>query len=606
MGSRIFLNNLTITRSLKILDRRDRKKIYKIILIQNLLAVLDFAGIAAIGIVSVLAIRGFGAKPIGGKVEQITIFLRISNLPLQVQVGILGAFAVLMLVSKTILSIFFSKRILKFLSTRAAVISAELISKLMKQPLLYIQSKSTQQFIWALTAGVTTITIGIIGLTVNLLGDFGLLIVLLTTLFLVNASVAIMACVFFGIVGLSLFKYLNGKARELGFQDSQLNIQSNEKIMEILKSFREIYVKDRQDFYTDEMYKIRFSLAKTQSELAFIPYMSKYVIETSIVIGALVISASQLLISNSVHAFASLSIFLAAGTRIAPAVLRIQQGAINIKSSLGLASPTLELIKEIGNKSKQELVKDVTTLDMTYPGFKGSIRIKKISFRYPQSESLVLNGISMDIEEGQNIAIIGKSGSGKTTLIDVMLGILKPNIGKALISELPPEIAVAKWAGAISYFPQEIFIIDGSIKENVIFGYEKDRFKEEEIWQALRFASLEKMVANSPEGLETKVGENGINLSGGQRQRLGIARAMITKPKLIIMDESTNSLDPQTEEAITRALLLLKGKTTVVTIAHKLSTIKMADYIYYLDNGQITHHGTIKDSEKILDHFNVQ
>lgn len=589
-----------------LLPKEDRKKVLKIAVIQMTLGLLDLLGVALIGALTALAIRGFSSQPVGGRVSKVVNIFGVENYTLQTQIAILGVTAVIVLIGRTLLSIFFTRKILMFLSRKAAEISTALIARLLNQPLLYIQSKTSQQFLWALTAGVTTITVGIIGIGVNLLADITLLILLFIALVTVQPFIAFCSFIFFVGIGIFLFKNLNEKARSLGFTDTKLNIKSNEKIFEIIKSYREIVVRDRRAFYRNEMSEIRSDLAFTQGQLAFIPYVSKYVIETSVVVGALLICALQFTLSTSAHAVTTLSIFLAAGTRIAPAVLRIQQGAVNIKGSLGLATPTLELADEIGDYEFNSESVDIETPQMNHDGFTSTVKIDNLSFRYPGSDKYAISNITLEVEDGQTVALVGKTGSGKSTLADLMLGVLQADSGTIEISNSSPSEAISHWPGAISYVPQDVFISNATLRENITLGFPSSAFSDKQVWEALEFASLGDFTKSLPKGLETTVGEFGSNVSGGQRQRIGLARAIICMPKLIILDEATSSLDSQTEEAITRSIKNLNGKCTVIVIAHRLSTIKEAKKIFYIDSGELVASGSFEEVRSRVTDFDYQ
>ncbi len=596
----------TLFRATLILPREDRIKVLKISTVQMLLGTLDLIGVAFIGTLTAIAIRGIGAQPIGGRVSDIVSFFGLENISLQSQVVILGVAAVTVLITRTVLSIFFSRKILFFLSRKAAEISTDLISRLLMQPLLYVQSKTTQQFVWALTAGVTTITVGIVGIGVNVLADISLLIILFLALFLVQPVIALLSLIYFAGIGVFLFKNLNQKATELGFADAKLNIKSNEKIFEIIKSYREVIVRDRRQYYRNEMSCIRSELAQTQGHLAFFPYVSKYVIETSVVVGALLICALQFTFSTSAHAIATLSVFLAAGARIAPAVLRIQQGAVNIKGSLGLATPTLELVAETEHIHNIEEAARVSTFNRIHEGFIPGISMRGVNFCYPGSTTKAVSNFSFNVEPGQTVAIVGKTGSGKSTLVDLLLGVLQADSGVIQISGVSPDVAIKKWPGAISYVPQEVFMTNGTLRENITLGYSDGVILDSQVWEALEFASLREFAEDLPHILDTQVGEFGNNLSGGQRQRMGLARAIVTLPKLLILDEATSALDTQTEEAIGRSIKNLNGKSTIIIVAHRLSTIKNANKIYYIDCGELVASGTFDEVREKIPDFDYQ
>jgi ABC-type multidrug transport system fused ATPase/permease subunit len=336
----------------------------------------------------------------------------------------------------------------------------------------------------------------------------------------------------------------------------------------------------------------------------FLPYVSKYVIETTVVLGAILIGATQFILQDAMHAVATLAIFLAAGARIAPAVLRIQQGSILMRGSLGQATPTLDLIDLLGDSPVIENIDD--TVDLVHEGFQSTIQMTNVSLTYPNKNIPSISDISLTIPPGASVAFVGPSGAGKTTIIDVLLGVLNPDEGSVLISGLPPLLAVAKWSGAVSYVPQDVVIAAGTIRENVALGYPREAATDELVNSALKVAHLDKFVADLPEGLDTQVGERGAKISGGQRQRLGIARAVFTHPHLLVLDEATSSLDGETEAGISDAIHSLRGSTTVVMSAHRLSTIRNADIVVYLSGGKILASGNFYEVRKAVPDFDRQ
>ena len=239
-------------------------------------------------------------------------------------------------------------------------------------------------------------------------------------------------------------------------------------------------------------------------------------------------------------------------------------------------------------------------------GFTSEIEIENVSLTYPSKQLPAISNITLSIPSGASVAFVGPSGAGKTTIIDVLLGVLNPDDGGVLISGLPPLLAVAKWPGAVSYVPQDVVISAGTIRENVALGYPAKEATDELVMSALKVAHLDRFVSNLPEGLDTQVGERGAKISGGQRQRLGIARAMFTRPHLLVLDEATSSLDGETEASISEAIHELRGSTTVVLIAHRLSTVRNADIVAYLAEGKIMAKGTFNEVRNAVPDFDRQ
>lgn len=217
----------------------------------------------------------------------------------------------------------------------------------------------------------------------------------------------------------------------------------------------------------------------------------------------------------------------------------------------------------------------------------GKIELSNITYQYPTGKEKILDGASMEIPKGMSIGIVGASGAGKTTAVDILLGLLKPEKGKILVNGTDIQIDLDGWHSEIGYIPQSIFMLDGSIRENVAFGILENEINDEMVWAALKEAALDEFVKTLPEGLYTQIGERGVRLSGGQRQRIGIARALYSDPSILFFDEATSSLDSDTEAAIMDSINHLHGTKTMVIIAHRLTTIEGCDMVYRVEGGQI-------------------
>jgi len=589
---------------MRVLSRKDQKKVAAIAILQILMGALDLMGVVAIGLLGALSVTSLQSRNPGDRVDSALHFLQISNATFQTQAIILGVSAVVLLVGRTLLSIFFTRRILFFLSRRGASVSANLISRLLSQPLLFVQERTIQETLYAVTTGVSLITLQVLATSVVLVSDVSLLLVMVIGLFAVDPTTAIGTFLIFSLIGFFLYRFMHVRAGVLGVKNSSLSIIGNEKIVEVFNSYRESVVRNRRDFYAREIGKLRFRLADVSAESAFMPYVSKYVIEMAVVLGAILIGATQFILQDATHAVATLAIFLAAGTRIAPAVLRVQQGSITIRGALGQAAPTLDLMDALGDAPMIENVND--TVDVSHQGFISEVVIMNTSLTYPNKLNPAISNISLKIPAGSSVAFVGPSGAGKTTIIDVLLGVLKPDQGQVLISGFDPLVAVSKWPGAVSYVPQDVVIVAGTIRENVALGYPLETATNELVMSALKVAQLNEFITDLPLGIDTQVGERGAKISGGQRQRLGIARAMFTKPHLLVLDEATSSLDGETEANISEAIHSLRGSTTVVMIAHRLSTVRDADIVVYLSEGKVLATGTFNEVRNAIPDFDHQ
>ncbi len=597
-------NQSTIKRSLQILPKTDQRKIIAIAIIQVFLSMMDLIGVLLIGFLGTLSVTGLQSQQPGNKVRSILEIFGIQDFSFQTQASVLGILAVLILVGRTLLSIIFTRRILYFLSQRGAKISAELISRLLAQPLLKIQKRTSQEILFAVTTGVGTITLQVLATSVVLISDVALLIIMAVGLFLVNPITAVSTVSIFSIIAYFLYKFMHVNAGSLGEVSTKLNVESNERIIEVFGSYRELVVRNRRDFYSKEIGKLRYRLANTSAEMAFMPYVSKYVIETAVIVGALFIGGIAFLLQDAQNAVATLAIFMAAGTRIAPAVLRIQQSLIQIRGSIGQSIPTLELIEELGSAHSVEDSED--DINTTHEGFSPNVTLENVSLTYPGNQSASIKNVSLQIDAGSFVAIVGPSGAGKTSLIDLILGVLEQDSGQIRISELHPQSTVRKWPGAVAYVPQDVILTSGTVRENIALGYPVNLATDEIVKRAVSFASLDDFILSLPDGLDTKVGERGAKLSGGQRQRVGIARAILTMPKLLVLDEATSALDGETEHAISQGLDKLRGDVTIIIAAHRLSTIMNADSVIYMKDGVVVDVGNFEELRLRVPDFNSQ
>jgi ABC-type multidrug transport system fused ATPase/permease subunit len=291
-----------------------------------------------------------------------------------------------------------------------------------------------------------------------------------------------------------------------------------------------------------------------------------------------------------------LSAFVVAAVRLLPSANRISSYANEIAYNMPQLERTVAHIRQAREDAEPEKValeqpeSDAPfTLDDT-------VQLRNITFKYDEGDKYILENACMDIPIASSVGVVGTSGAGKTTAIDILLGLLKPESGQVLVDGRDIESNYHAWLRNISYIPQTIYLLDDTIRANVIFGNVSQEAGEESVWAALREAQLEEFVRSLPEGLDTQIGERGVRLSGGQRQRIGIARALYTEPKMLIFDEATSALDNETEEALMEAINSLHGRKTMIIIAHRLQTIQNCDLVYRVGEGKIILDEHFKES----------
>ena len=595
---------IEIKKVLLLLEKKDRFKLLLVLIINTFLAFLDLFGVALIGITSAILIRGLQGLTAGDQVTRFLELLNLDGLPQQSLLILLGGGAIFFFILKTILSVYISRKTLGYLCIRNAQISGSLVSKMLNRPVEKIFSKPIQHQIYTVTEGVDKLVGGAVTSLVAMASDLVLFLVILFGLMLVDPITAVGTCIVFAGIAFLLYFLLYKRVAMLSSKSTNQSIYFNQKVSEGINSFRDLFIKGGREFYVNEIRKTKIQLAGYDAEIRFIPSISKYTIEISVILGIALISGIQFYLFDSNRAIAVISVFLAASTRIAPAVVRLQQNVIAIKSSLSAAKPTFELIDELNGI--KELEKTETVISTNHTDFSPKVKLSNLKFTYSGATDDTIQDISLDVSEGKFIAFVGPSGGGKSTLIDLILGLLAPSSGSVTISGLTPVDAIKKWPGSIGYVPQDVFIENSTVKENICLGFNPESVQDDLVWQALQLADLLDFVKGLDGQLSYRISDAGKNLSGGQRQRLGIARALLTKPKIVIFDEATSALDAETENRVSESILKLTGECTVIFIAHRLSVVRSANMIYYIDKGKIVNQGTFEELRSINVDFNNQ
>jgi ABC-type multidrug transport system fused ATPase/permease subunit len=588
----------------EILSPRDKRRLYLVSALQAGLSLLDLIGVSLIGVIGALTINGVRSQSPSGRVGDLLEFLGLETYSFQTQTIILALIAVSVLVVRTSLSVIITRRTLFFLSRRSAEISSRLITQVMAQPLSTLSKFNSQYIHYTLTTGTTSLTLGVFGNVVSISSDMALLVVLGLGIAIIDPLTASLTILIFGLIMLVMYFLTNARTQRISQRYADITIQDSEILLELVNGYREAFIRNRRGYFVDRAKKVKWEIADYSAELAWMPNISKYVVEIAFTLGTMLVAALQFVLNDSVQAVGSLTLFLAAGTRITPAILRVQQNLVTMNGSIVRAKPTIDLFN---NTDPNFRIPDYDSgVDFNHLGFESSVSMTQVTFSYPGTDLNVLSDINLEVVPGATVAVVGPSGAGKSTLVDLLLGIYIPTKGQIFISGKPPADAVKEWPGAIGYVPQEVILSSGSVASNISSGFDESEVDKNDVNDALEIAQLEDFIRSVSLGVDTHVGERGGNLSGGQRQRVGIARAMFTKPKLLVLDEATSALDGQTESEISDAIQGLKGKVTLILIAHRLSTVMKADKIIYLEAGRIRAQGSFDEVRAAVPNFDKQ
>jgi ABC-type multidrug transport system fused ATPase/permease subunit len=586
-----------IRSALNLLSQRDRRLLGLSVGIQMATALLDLLGVLLIGLVGALSVTTVQSQPPPPVVTTLAANLGLQDMSSQDLVMLLAGAAAVVLLTKSILSSYLTRRVFMFLANRQALVSARLSKELLTRPLTFVQRRSSQETAYALIGGAGAATSQILGQMVIAATEAALLVVLATALLLLSPWVAIGAIAFFALVALGLQRAMGGWASRVGILAARADIASLNAVQEALGAYREVTVSDRRGLYVDRIQSFRWQAAKVAADTQFIGMFPKYMFEAALVIGGFGLAAVLFSAQDSVTAVGTLALFLAAGTRVMPSLLRLQGATLSLRGAAGAAAPTFQLASELGNPVESTTPSPIAAvikerLREGHPGFSPTIQLSSVWVTYPEGSVPALRDVSLEVPPGRSMAIVGRSGAGKSTLADVILGVLEPDSGSALLGGVAPADSTRRWPGGMAYVPQDVVLANDSVRANVALGLPPEAIDDDMVWEALQRAHISEFLRESRDGLDTYIGEKGVRLSGGQRQRLGIARALYTRPRVLVLDEATSSLDAETERNIAETIRDLEGEVTTVIVAHRLSTVKEVDLLIYLEAGKVAGQGT--------------
>jgi ATP-binding cassette subfamily C protein len=592
-----------LSHSLSLLPQKSISKLILLCAFQLSVAFLDVAAILLLGLIS-----KSGLEYIQYGISEIPLALinafNVESLGFETQFSILSMVIFLLFSARTTVSIWGNRRILGYLGYQGTIASNSLLDKVLSSDPRYVVRKNSQEFLYSLTTGVDQLVLNYLGSLTLFITEVFFLASVLVVILVVQPVTGICALLIFGGSFYLIQKATSERGKTISSNLGELSVRYSQELLETLQIYRELVLRDGVSSSIQSIREMRGDSMILRAQLLFLPTLSKFLFEFVLIIGGFTVAITQLLLSDSSAAISALIMFLASASRLLPSIVRAQGALLMVKQSEGGSEITIKQILEL-----EEIETDRTQFgqqNQVTNVFVPEVKINNLNFSYGDSERFTLKDISLEIAGGSLIAIVGESGAGKTTLVDLVLGMNIPDSGSLKICNLGPLEAAKKWPGKIAYVPQNISVIDGTIRRNVTLGV-NNHDSDLAVWAALEKAQLANEVNAMPGKLDEIVGERGMKLSGGQRQRLGIARAIFTNPKLIVFDEATSALDSITEKAVTEAIFGNKKRDiTLIVIAHRLSTVKNADVVVLLENGRIAAKGTFDEVRQIAPRFDEQ
>jgi ABC-type multidrug transport system fused ATPase/permease subunit len=416
-------------------------------------------------------------------------------------------------------------------------------------------------------------------------------------LLLEDPLVAVIAAIYFTIVGLAYQRIIGGRQRVAARKSHAETAERYQQVQEAIGAAKEISVLHRQHFFIDRFFETKLNLVDSQRLLVYYQLAPRYFLDVAFLTGAAVIAFVEFATRSTSVALASVGLFLVASFRLIPPLNRIMASVTLARTAIPAIDQVIDDLAELDEFNEQAPTVLPPALGPS------DIAVHGLGFRYEGRDEKVLRDVTLDIASGDDIGIVGTSGAGKTTLVGVLLGLLDPVEGTVTIGGQPMAACRDAWQLSIGYVPQEIVLIDDTIKANITFGVAEEDVDEEALVEAIRLSQLDQLIDALPEGLETAIGEHGARISGGQRQRLGLARSLYHKPTVLMLDEATSALDSATEARIIETIESLHGSLTIITVAHRLSTLKHCDRIYFLAEGRVAAVGTFEELRSTIPEF---
>ena len=489
----------------------------------------------------------------------------------------LGALVFVYLI-KTIFIIFLTHKQNRFLSNMIAYISNDLFTNYMNQPYSFHLNRNASELFKNIQLEIGGLSVFLLSL-ITLFIEGGFTISVLATLIYIEPIGALSIGLFYGLLSISFFQFTKNNLKTWGKLRQDLDSETTKIALEGLGGIKDLIILGKTSFFTEMFSSRNYMRARVNSNHSTISQLPRFYLELLSIIG--LVSFIVLLLfqgKDTTSLISILGVFVAATFRMIPSLNRIIAGVQSMK----YYSPSLDIIYE-------ELKIDTSTgqaaLENMQFNFQNEINLENIRFSFNE-DRVIIKDINLKIKKGQTIGIIGESGSGKSTLIDLIIGLHKPTSGQILIDGVSGFQMDQQWRKKIGYVSQSIYLTDDTIKNNIALGVQKNEINDLRISELLKQVQLEEFISNLKFGVNTKVGERGVQLSGGQRQRIGIARALYHEPDVIILDEATSALDNETERDVMESFNNLIGVKTIIMIAHRMTTLKDCDFIYKIENGE--------------------
>ncbi|GAC1381210.1 MAG: ABC transporter ATP-binding protein [Marmoricola sp.] len=579
----------TYRRLLPYLSAKQRRFMSSFIVASSFLAILDIVAIGLLSLTLSTILRGQPVHlPLLGKITGngfAWVFLMICSL----------------IILKSILNV-----ALQFIATRQFAayelrFGDALFGAYINAPWIERISRNSSELVRMADIGVSTITGGFLLPVMTLPAQLGTFVAVFAVIVVAQPLTAAIAIVYFALVGLILYRWISSRAIVAGRRNREYSQQTARLMSEMVQALKEITLRNKSGEVADQIHSMRVTSTHARAQAYFLGAIPKFILDGALIGGFLIVGAIEYGVQGMNQAITSVSVFAVAGFRILPSLVSFQGVVTNaqanlsqIRAVIGDIEDSREYVARAEHLSNTPLLQEPSRLSLV-----------DVSFTYPNAPAPALDGVSVTVPMGSTLGIVGPTGAGKSTLIDLLLGLLEPTGGVIELDGVPLTSVLSGWRSRVGYVPQQVALFNGTIAQNIALTWSEE-IDEHRVQRALERAHLWEFVQERAGGMNSTIGEGGMMLSGGQRQRLGIARALYTEPLIVVLDEATSALDTRTEANVSASINELRGETTVISVAHRLSTVRDYDQLCYVQAGRIVARGTFAELIADVPDFAVQ
>lgn len=579
----------------RILDSRTRVTLALAAVASILLALLDSAALALILPLVTLASGEQDTSGIGLWVRELLGSPDPDTLVPTLTLAVMALF-----ILKGIGGLLFTWWLAGFKVLKRVELSTRILESLLGAPYTSVSRRSAAELLRTVNDAVIQFFGTTVYALMTIVSNIATLIAIVLALFLSAPIPTLAVAAYFGAASTFYLYVMKPRSQEAGRVSAEATSEAYRTALAALGGIKESKLRGSQPFFVNAYQNAARRGAYAGRTAEFISSTPRYLLEILfiIAIGAILLFGSVADSTGPASSVGVLAVFVAGGLRALPATTSLMGQLSNIR----FGSRYLDIVRA---EVEELQARPDDPAPPTVPRYRLNDRIslENVSFRYPDASSDALKDITLDISRGSSVALVGGSGAGKTTLVDLLLGLHHPTAGRILLDGLELERNLVSWQRSIGYVPQEVFLREATLAENVAFDVNIDEIDRLRLRRAIEGAQLSELVSRLPDGVETPVGDRGSRLSGGQRQRVGIARALYQEPEVLVLDEATSALDNETEHEIAEAVGRLTGRLTLIVVAHRLSTIRHVDRVIFLHDGQIEAMGSFESVQELSPRF---